>query len=165
MGSNKELFGSFIARWIGLFKCEVWTIFLEPIEGHGTWDGKKVFGEVPVKSEYEGRIAVLTRATIRLSRLRSFWANVNPVAEKMATAKGLELSLGIGEVPFVKQATFSVWQNKSAMKDFAYQLKEHAEVIRKTRAENWYKEEMFVRFLVRASYGSIRGINPLEGKS
>lgn len=155
---NKHLYGAFIAGWIKLFNCEVWTIILEPIEGHGSWDRKKVFGELPVRTEYEGRIAVLTRATIRLSRLKNFWANVNSVAEQMNNAKGLVGSLGIGEMPWIKQATFSIWESKEAMKDFAYQMKEHAEVIRKTRAEKWYSEDMFTRFKILGTIGTIRSV-------
>ena len=158
MGKNlyKHLYGSFIGGWIKLFRCEVWTIFLEPIEGHGLWDGKKVFGELPPQSEYDGKIAILTRATIRLSRLKNFWANVNSVADQMANAKGLISSLGIGEMPWIKQATFSIWENKAAMKAFAYQMREHQEVIRKTRAEKWYREDMFVRFKILQVVGTIR---------
>ena len=156
----RQLYGSFIGGWIRLFGCETWTIFLEPIGGHGTWDGKKVFGELPFQTEYDGKIAVLTRATIRLSRLKNFWANVNSVANQMVGAKGFISSLGIGELPWIKQATFSIWQDRAAMKAFAYQMKEHQEVIRKTRAEKWYSEDMFVRFKIVNSVGSIKGIDP-----
>ena len=164
-GFNRILYGPFISGWIRLFGCEVWTVLLEPIEGHGYWDGKKVFGELPAASAYEGPIAILTRATIRLSRLRNFWKNVDPVARQMAFAKGLIASLGIGEVPFIKQATFSIWESKEDMKNFAYQMKTHADVIRKTRNERWYSEDMFVRFKISGSSGTIKGYNPLTGKS
>ena len=159
---HKELYGSFISGWIRLFRCESWTIFLEPIEGHGTWDGKKVFGELPAQTEYNGKIAVLTRATIRLSRLKDFWSNVSSVSDQMTNAKGLMTSLGIGEMPLIKQATFSIWENKAAMKAFAYQQKEHQDVIRKTRTEKWYSEDMFVRFRIIYSNGTIKGIDPLN---
>ena len=81
----------------------------------------------------------------------------------MSTAKGLITSIGIGEMPYIKQATFSIWQSKDDMKNFAYQMKEHAEVIRKTRKENWYSEDMFVRFKPLKITGTIRGVSPLEG--
>ena len=138
----------FIAGWLKIFKAEVSTLTLQPIEGHGTWDGKEVFGKLPKQTDYDGSIAVLTRATIRLSKLKSFWGNVDSVAKQMAGAEGLITSLGIGEIPLIKQATFSVWKSKADMKNFAYKMHEHAEVIKKTRKENWYKEEMFVRFTV-----------------
>ncbi len=160
----KKLYGSFISKWIGLFNCQNITYLLESIESHGLWDGKKVFGDLPYKTDYEGQIAVLTRATIRLSRLKEFWKHVDGVASKMAGANGFITSYGIGEMPLVKQATFSIWQSKEAMKEFAYQLKEHREVIHKTRDEKWYSEDMFTRFKITGCTGSLNGINPLKGK-
>ncbi len=68
----KNKYGIFIAAWWRFFNCETWTIILEPIEGHGLWDGKQPFGPVPMKSDYEGPIAILTRATIKLSKLKRF---------------------------------------------------------------------------------------------
>jgi hypothetical protein len=39
------------------------------------------------------------------------------------------------------------------MKNFAYRMKEHTNVIHKTRSEDWYKEELFVRFRILAVKG------------
>lgn len=158
------LYGSFIANWIRFFKCETWTIFLEPIEGHGSWDGKQPFGALAKNTAYEGTIAILTRATIRFSKLNAFWKNVNGVAEQMNGAEGFITSIGIGEMPLVKQATFSIWQSKETMKQFAYQMQQHTAVIKKTRLENWYSEDMFVRFKPLGTVGTINGSDPLKGK-
>jgi hypothetical protein len=57
-----------------------------------------------------------------------------------------------------------VWENKEAMTTFAYKMQEHTEVIRKTRDEHWYSEEMFIRFKPIASFGSLNGNDPLKGK-
>lgn len=154
----------FLKKWFKFFKAEVLTIVLQPIEGHGTWDGKQVFGNLPKQTDYEGLVAVLTRATIRLSKLKNFWVNVDAVASQMLGAKGFVTSFGIGEVPFIKQATFSIWDSKANMKNFAYNLHQHKDVIRKTHKENWYSEDMFTRFVPIACYGTINGINPLDGK-
>lgn len=141
--------GTFINFYLKLFNCKIETIILNPIVSHGTWDGKKCFGNLSTKSnEIVGKIAVLTRATIRLNRLTSFWKNVPKVNEKMSENKGLIYSIGMGEIPFIKQATLSIWEDVESMKNFAYQQKEHVEVIQKTRKENWYSEEMFTRFEV-----------------
>lgn len=142
------ILGTFISRWFNFFKIKTSHVFLEPIEGHGTWDGKLPFGALEKNTPYDGEIAILTRATIRLSKLKAFWKNVDSVGAKTNGAQGLIKSIGIGEVPFIKQATFSVWENKAAMKQFAYAMKEHTDVIVKTRKENWYSEEMFTRFKV-----------------
>lgn len=155
----------FLSAWWKFFGCEKWELVLEPIEGHGSWDGKKCFGELPKQTAYEGFIAVLTRATIRMKNLKDFWGDVNKVAIQMGGADGFITSLGIGEVPFIKQATFSIWESKAHMKQFAYQMQEHTEVIRRTRSENWYCEEMFVRFRILSSTGTLQGKSPLERKS
>jgi hypothetical protein len=160
----KNLYGSFINGWLQFFHCETWTILLQPIEGHGKWDNKEPFGELPKHAEYDGTIAILTRATIRLSKLKAFWKNVGEVAGQMAGAKGLITSIGIGEMPYIKQATFSIWENKEAMKQFAYQMSQHTAVIKKTRKENWYSEDMFVRFRPIKTFGTIKGNDPLKGK-
>ncbi len=153
---------SFIHAYWKFFRCERWTIILEPLEGHGTWDGKKCFGELNKQTNDTEMIGVLTRATIRFSRLTNFWKHVDGVAQQMSKAEGLITSVGIGEIPFIKQATFSVWENKKFMKAFAYQMRAHQEVIQKTRKENWYSEEMFVRFKIIDSYGTLNGTNPLK---
>ncbi len=137
----------FYAYW-NFFHCDIKEFLLQPMEGHGLWDKKKVFGELPKQTDYNGSIAVLTRATIRLNRLKNFWSNVDAVASKMSSAKGLIISYGIGEMLWIKQATFSVWENKNDMEDFAYNMQQHVHVIQKTRSEGWYKEEMFVRFRI-----------------
>ncbi|MBC7650704.1 MAG: spheroidene monooxygenase [Deinococcales bacterium] len=155
---------NFLKKWFKFFNAEVLTIILQPIEGHGTWDGQQPFGKLPKQTEYNGLIAVLTRATIRLNKLKNFWANVDAVASQMAGAKGFITSFGIGEVPLIKQATFSIWDSKTDMKNFAYNLHQHQDVIRKTHKEDWYSEDMFTRFIPIACYGTINGKNPLAEK-
>ena len=142
------LYGNAIAKWFRFFHVELTTYLLEPLEGHGEWDNKKPFGDVFIPQQHEGPIAVLTRATIKLSKLKYFWANVAPVAARMCEAKGFIRSYGIGEIPWIKQATFSIWESKEDMKAFAYGMKEHAEVIKKTRQQKWYSEELFMRFKI-----------------
>lgn len=161
--NHNFIYGSFITGWWKFFACETWTIFLDPVEGHGAWDGKEVFGKLPKQSEYEGIIAVLTRATIRVSKLAAFWKNVDSVAAKMEGAPGFITSLGIGEVPWIKQATFSIWKSKNEMKNFSYKMNEHTKVIQKTKMENWYSEDMFIRFKPVASFGTLHGKDPLGG--
>jgi hypothetical protein len=153
---NIDFLPASIRGYVKLFNCKVQTIMLKPISSHGFWDGKKVFGEMPhIENNINGKIAVLTRATIRLSKLQSFWKNVPNVSAQMQDAKGLITSLGIGEIPFIKQATLSIWDDIESMKSFAYKMKEHQTVIQKTRKENWYSEDMFTRFEVIHIEGSL----------
>jgi hypothetical protein len=144
---------AFIKSYFNFFGCDVKQFLLQPIEGRGLWDGKKVFGDLSNQTEHTGPVAVLTRATIRINRLKNFWKNVDAVAGKMSSIPGFIFSYGIGELPWIKQATFSVWQNKESMKMFAYSMQQHTDVIKKTRKENWYKEELFVRFKILSVKG------------
>ena len=68
---------------------------------------------------------------------------------------------GIGEVPVVQMATFSLWKNFNAVKEYAYKSKQHKEAIRKTRKNNWYKEELFSRFHPYKSLGTWNDNNQL----
>ncbi|MFT3746996.1 MAG: DUF3291 domain-containing protein [Agriterribacter sp.] len=145
----KALYGKFVAGWYRYFRCETNTFLLSPVSGHGSWDGQQPFGPVPYTTNYSGRVAVLTRATIRLNSLPQFWAHVKSTADILHTANGLLYTVSIGELPFIKQATFSIWNSVEEMKAFAYQT-QHKEVIKKTHEEKWYREELFVRFRIVA---------------
>jgi hypothetical protein len=160
----RRIYGRFIVQWWRWLGCELLTIELEPIEGHGTWDGKEAFGPLTPKSDYEGPIGILTRATIRHSKRNRFWEHVEAVSESMRQADGYWYSVGIGESPFLRQATFSVWESKEKMKQFAYKTHKHADVVQKTRKENWYSEDMFVRFRILSTRGTLQGINPLADR-
>jgi heme-degrading monooxygenase HmoA len=153
---------SFITSWWKLLATGTWTIICQPLQSHGKWDGKEPFGSSDI-ANYTGPIAVLTRATIRFSKLKNFWSNVDEVANLMVNAKGFVTSFGIGEAPVYRQATFSIWESLDDVKAFAYQSREHAEVIKKTRLENWYSEELFARFKPIDSFGTIKGKDPLNG--
>ena len=156
------LYGSFITNWIKRFQCETWTIALQLMEGHGSWDGNKLLTDKKETNHSAGPVAVLTRATIKLSKLRDFWQNVAPVSNQMKAASGLITSIGIGEMPLIRQATFSIWESMEHMKVFAYSMHEHREVIKKTRKEKWYSEDMFVRFRILSINGNSGIQHPVE---
>lgn len=139
-----------IAGWLTLFGASLQAFLLEPNEGHGLWNGREIFGTLPrqLPNPAAGPVAVLTRATIRVSRAADFWRHVPAVASQMAGADGFMTSYGIGEIPFFKQATFSIWQSRAQMQQFAYRMQEHREVVRKTRSRKWYSEDMFMRFRI-----------------
>lgn len=145
---SNNLAGSFITKWWAFFKVNTRVFLLEPYAGHGTWDGQSFIDPKEKNPDPEGKIAVLTRASIRPSRLKQFWQAVPSTAEKLEENKGFIYSIGIGEIPFVKQATFSIWESVEDMKAFAYKKMAHQDVIRRTRKESWYSEEMFLRFRI-----------------
>ena len=124
------------------------TLYLHTLHSHGTWNRKEPFREREYEGEGNGEVAILTRASIRPERLKAFWKMVGPVSNALETAEGLRGSIGIGEFPLIRQATFSVWKSLEEMKAFAYKSTVHRDVIRRTRSEAWYQEDLFARFAV-----------------
>lgn len=164
---NRESFdrfdkSSFIAGWWNKLAYERWTVLLEPLQSHGRWDGKEPFKGTK-ETNYTGLVAILTRATIKLNKLKAFWTNVDDVAATMADARGFITSIGIGEAPIYRQATFSIWKSLDDVKAFAYTSGQHSDVIKKTREGNWYSEELFARFKPVASFGTLNEKDPLQG--
>ncbi|OON69442.1 spheroidene monooxygenase [Hymenobacter sp. CRA2] len=143
---------------------ETWTAYLEPLQAHGAWDAQAPFtGEAAPKTA-DGPVAVLTRASIRLLRAWSFWQAVPPVSRAVAQAPGLLAAIGLGELPVIRQATFSVWESAALMRQYAYGAQHdgrHQDVVRRTRQERWYSEELFARFRVLRTTGTWDGHDPL----
>ena len=125
---------------------EMFTVYLKSAEAHGYWDGVQPF-EKNAKLEMDKPIVVLTRASIRFNKLWSFWSKVGIVSQSLEGYKGVLLSIGVGEWPLIQQATISIWKSQAEMIDYAYKNPKHKEVIMLTRKLNWYKEEMFARFV------------------
>ncbi|MCP9198579.1 DUF3291 domain-containing protein [Gramella sp. GC03-9] len=140
---------------------EVWTLYLKNIRAKGTWSGKEPF--IPNKELDPGNpyLAVITRATIRPSRLVDFWRYVPASQSRLQSNPGLIFTKGIGEIPVMQMATFSLWTSKDAMQAYAYSAKGHQTAIKKTRDLDWYKEELFSRFQPFKSVGTWNGKDPL----
>ncbi|WP_165838166.1 spheroidene monooxygenase [Pontibacter arcticus] len=140
---------------------EVWTVKLNPLQSHGLWDQQAPFAPVLTEKYTSGPIAVLTRASINWRALPSFWKFVPQASQALDEAEGLICSIGLGELPLIRQATFSVWESEEVMKKYAYKNQKHQEVMRRTRSEKWYKEELFARFVPLTSSGLWNNTNPL----
>jgi len=143
---------------------EQWTLFMKTVKADGLWSEKNPF-EITASPAANTPIAIITRATIRTSKLRTFWKYVPTSERPLKTSEGLIYTKGIGEVPFLQMATFSLWENEEAVKLFAYHSEEHTKAIKLTRSLNWYKEEMFARFKPYKSLGSWYGVDPLVAKN
>lgn len=139
---ENQLFHAFISK-----ATAIKTYHLSPIASHGAWDGANPFEvERPISIGRE-RLAVITRARINWNRLIHFWRYVPKTSKAIRKAEGLHSTKGVGEWPLIEQATFSIWQDEKAMKNYAYQ-DIHKTVIKKVQQQNWYKEELFARFRI-----------------
>lgn len=121
---------------------------LLPLRGHGLWDGVAPFEntEAPV---VDAPLAVITRARIPLRAIPAFIRHSQHATASLAAAPGRIFSLGMGEIPFIRQATFSVWADVDSMERFAYGNNKHRAAVTATRKRKLFGEELFWRFAVR----------------
>jgi heme-degrading monooxygenase HmoA len=151
---NEEDAKKFISnsQIISLYKQKVKSIrllTLESFKSHGNWDGINPFESNNSNTILEKKkIAIITRATLNWSKLFAFWKSVPHSSTAIKEAKGVLYYKGIGELPFIQQATISIWNSLDDVLNFAYNSKKHADIIKKTRKEKWYKEELFSRFII-----------------
>lgn len=132
------------------------TIFLRTTMAHGLWGGQNPFTSDPSVYQEDKVVAVLTRVTIRWKDMIRFWRDVPPVSKSLQDNSQPPLfAAGVGELPFRYQATFSIWENSTSMKEFAYKTKFHADMVSKTKKVGWYCEELFARFLPYKSEGDL----------
>lgn len=129
------------------------TIYMYATSTRGSWSKQSPFicREPDPLNPY---LSVLTRATLKNKYLYQFWKRVPLVSKSQEGFEGLLFSKGVGEIPFLEQATFTVWNSVELMKEFAYKSKFHAEAVKKTREMDGFKEEMFTRFQPYKTSGS-----------
>ena len=156
--SHSKIFQRYVSK-----TNEQWTVYMKPIQTKGMWSGGNPFTPSTDLDATNPLIAVITRATIKLHKLGIFWKFV-PISQRpiQQGCPVLIYTKGIGEAPLIQMATFSLWENATALKNFAYNSPEHREAITKTHQINWYHEEMFTRFQPYRSIGKWEGQNILE---
>ncbi|WP_231491843.1 DUF3291 domain-containing protein [Pedobacter sp. Leaf170] len=146
---------SFPIKWFRMFGIEEFTVLLKPLTSHGLWSGKQPFKIEKSNENKSGKVAVITRAAIKLNKRKEFRDNISRAAKEMRKAEGFIISAGVGENPYLDQATFSIWENVEAMKNYAYKSVDHSDVIKLTRQRKWYSEELFARFAIIQCTGSL----------
>ena len=126
---------------------------LIPFQSVGRWSGINPFSvNHPIPKSKNTKVAILTRARISPIKIFRFWKSIPKASKEISNAKGVYFYKGIGEIPFLEQATISLWRSLDDVKEFAYKSKIHKSIIRKTKSENWYLEELFCRFHITKDY-------------
>ena len=134
---------------------ELFTMVLQPYSAKGTWSGMSLAAnQAPPHDDQP--IATLTRASIRPSRVRSFWRLAPATHDALFAAQGCDLAIGVGEAPFFRQATISLWENTAAMNRYAQQGA-HLTAIKAAFKEDYFSESMFVRFIAQDLKGVYKG--------
>jgi hypothetical protein len=122
-------------------------LILNAVKSHGKWSGQNPFKTKPgLEAKGNQKAVVITRATLHWNRLFSFWKAVPAASKAIETAQGVQYYKGIGEWPFIQQATISIWDDFEAVNTFAYKDRAHVDIVKKTKQMNWYKEDLFSRF-------------------
>lgn len=150
-------YGPVFRRWRAR-ATEDWTVYLTPTSARGSWSG-----QVPFKADaapHKGPLAALTRATIRPRKLMRFWEREPDISAVIGADPNVAFKIGIGELPWLHQVTFSIWPDTASMDAFA-RGGPHAEAIRAVRREGWFREELYARFDVTGTRGSWGGSCPL----
>ena len=139
---------------------ETYRLDLRPVVSRGLWSGRSPFGD-PTPVREQGPVAAITRARLSPTRDARFWSAVPPVSAELHRSPGLRAAVGIGEAPVGLQGTFSLWESINAMRDFAHRSAAHVDVVGRTEQEGWYAEELFARFAVLGTAGTLDGRDPL----
>jgi hypothetical protein len=138
------------------------SLTLRPLSTRGSWDRQEPFtvapsSRTPSPHRWTGPVVVLTRSSLRMRRARSFYRAIPAVAADLRAAQGCRTAFGIGEAPLVRQGTVSVWDSADAMTEFAYGSDAHRAAVTATPTSGWYAEELFTRFALVDSSGTIDG--------
>lgn len=139
------------------------TIFLDPVSARGSWSGVNPFladAATPRHAPDEPVVA-LTRATLRPRHLGGFWRRVPGISDAIGVNPDVTFKIGIGEVPFLHQVTFSIWPDARTLSAFAHADGPHARAVRAVRSEGWFSEELYARFRLIGTQGSWGGVDPL----
>ncbi len=156
--ARRAMHGAEVFRRYRGMASETLTLFLCPSSARGTWAGQMPFQ--PTDASYEGPIAALTRATIKPRIAARFWGRVPGISKAIGTDPNVRFKIGIGEVPWLHQVTFSIWPDADSMAAFARRDGPHAQAIKAVRSEGWFKEELYARFRVDAVEGQWEGATP-----
>ncbi|WP_406676076.1 spheroidene monooxygenase [Roseicyclus sediminis] len=156
--ARRAMFGTDVFRRYRDHADEALTIFLTPASARGLWSGVEPFQ--PEDIALDGPIAALTRATVKPSVALKFWGQEPDVSRAIGQDRNVMFKIGIGEIPWVQQVTFSIWPDARAMAEFARADGPHARAIRAVRDGGWFREELYARFRVDAVEGKWEGVTP-----
>ncbi len=156
--ARRAMFGTPVFRRYRDMSEEMLTIFLTPASSRGKWAGTEPF--TPHDVVLDGPIAAITRATVKPSVALKFWGQEPDVSRAIGADPNVMFKIGIGEVPWMQQVTFSIWPDADTMAEFARRDGPHARAIKAVRDGGWFKEELYARFRVDAVEGEWEGVTP-----
>lgn len=173
--TNAEIFKAYRRR-----ASHCWTLYLKTSSARGRWSGEAPFhpnpGDLPSDAPHgmdsktnigtnkrtdngpeapiAAPIAALTRASLKPSILWRFWGRVPAISDVIGADPNVSFKIGMGEIPWLHQVTFSIWPDLASMANFARRPGPHADAIRAVREGAWFQEELYARFRIIGSEGA-----------
>jgi len=123
---------------------EFCCVMLKTWSCRGTWDGVGL--QLTTSAPEKGPVAALTRASIKFSKAHSFWRHAPPSQSALELVEGCQLAVGLGEAPFFRQATFTIWDGVNEMNAYA-RTGSHLKAIQAAHQHGYFSESMFARFV------------------
>ncbi|NQW58713.1 MAG: spheroidene monooxygenase [Polynucleobacter sp.] len=133
---------------------EFFTVTLQAYSSKGSWAGNAI--SVCATEPANSPIAAITRASIHPLRAKAFWSKAPPAELELQNSPGCLLAAGLGEAPYFRQATFTIWESAQHMDQYARQGA-HLEAIRSALQGQYFSESMFTRFKPMNPQGTWRG--------
>jgi spheroidene monooxygenase len=133
---------------------EFFAVTLNAFSTRGSWAHTQL--DVTAKAPVSGPIASLTRASIKPLKANAFWKNAQPAEVSINQSAGVILSAGLGEAPYLRQATFTIWEDETALNAYAQQGA-HLAAIKAAYGQHYFSESMFTRFAPSEMQGTWRG--------
>ena len=133
---------------------EFCSITLKTWSCRGTWDGMGL--QVNAEHPEHGPVAALTRASIKFSKAPAFWRHAPSSQMALESVEGCQLAVGLGEAPFFRQATFSIWNGVKEMNAYA-RTGAHLAAIHAATQNAYFSESMFARFVPLKVHGQWMG--------
>ena len=133
---------------------EFFAVSLNAFSTRGSWANTQL--DITAKAPVSGPIASLTRASIKPLKANAFWKKAQPAEVSINQSEGVILSAGLGEAPYLRQATFTIWKDETALNTYAQQGA-HLAAIKAAYGQQYFSESMFTRFTPSDMEGTWRG--------
>jgi spheroidene monooxygenase len=133
---------------------EFFAVTLNAFSTRGSWANTQL--DITAKAPVSGPIASLTRASIKPLKANAFWKKAQPAEVSINQSAGVILSAGLGEAPYLRQATFTIWKDETALNTYAQQGA-HLAAIKAAYGQQYFSESMFTRFTPSDMEGAWRG--------
>ena len=140
------------------YRDHAYEFFLASVQAYssrGSWSGFAM-SCTNTNPSANAPIASLTRASIRPSKAMQFWAKAKPAEDAIKLASGKILTAGVGEAPYFRQATFTIWDDAQSLEQYAQQGA-HLSAIKAAYGQSYFSESMFTRFRVLKARGTWQG--------